>query len=246
MPEGGGGVLERVSRHISLSRHFGHYSKYADRIVAVSKGVRNFLSEYCKDGDKIVVVPTGVDVGRLHVSFSRPQSPFVFLAVADGAEGAAAILEAGGRMARSSHGFRIRLAGGAETAAVADAMFRKTPDWLDVVGEVRDYVPLYDSASCFVSAASGDVGPDIIEASISGLPLIISNRGIGQGWNAIPSTFQFDYPDSVDLARKMSIVMGTDRDRLARKCEVSSRANSAKYSLDGWANHIITIYRDLK
>lgn len=212
----------------------------------MSKGVRDFLSGYCKDGDKIVVVPTGVDVGRLHISFARPQSPFVFLAAADGQEGVAAILEAGGRMARGSRDFRIRLMGGAEAAAVAGATFRQKPEWLDIVGDANDNVPLYDSASCFVSAGMGDVGFDVIEASISGLPLIISNKEIEQGWNDVPSMFQFDYPDSKDLARKMSIVMGTDRERLARKCEISSRSNSAKYSLDGWANHIITIYRDLK
>lgn len=248
LPDGSGGVLERARRRIGLLRHFGRYSKYAGRIVAVSKGVRDFLSGYCKDANKIVVVPMGVDTGRLHVSFSRPQSPFVFLAVADGAEGAAAILQAGGRMASSRHDFRIRLAGGAEVVAAAGSMFRQAPDWLDVVGEVDDYVPLYDSASCFVSAGRGGVPSDVIAgASISGLPMIVSSKEGAQWWkDSAPSVFMFRYPSSVDLAKQMEFVMGVDKDKLAQRCEVSSKANSARYSLDAWASHVVTIYRDLK
>lgn len=248
LPDGSGGVLERARRRIGLLRHFGRYSKYADRIVAVSKGVRDFLSGYCKDASKIVVVPMGVDTGRLHVSFSRPQSPFVFLAVADGAEGAAAILQAGGRMASGRHDFRIRLAGGAEVVAAAGSMFRQAPDWLDVVGEVDDYVPLYDSASCFVSAGRGGVPSDVIAgASISGLPMIVSSKEGAQWWkDSAPSVFMFRYPSSVDLAKQMEFVMGVDKGKLAQRCEVSSKANSARYSLDAWASHVVTIYRDLK
>lgn len=246
--ESGGGMLERASRRFSLSRHFGYYSKRVDRIVAVSKGVRNFLSTYCKDEDKIVVVPTGVDVSELHISFVRPQSPFVFLAFADSAEGVATILEAGSRVANHRGDFRICLSGGSEVATIVSNAFRQIPEWLDVKVDCKDYVSLYDSASCFVSADRGGVPYNIIAgASISGLPLIVSNGEATRWWSSsTPSVFQFNYPSSIDLARTMKFVMGIDREKLAQKCEISSRVNSAKYSLDSWANHIITIYREIR
>lgn len=240
-------MLERALRRFSLSRHFGYYSKRVDRIVAVSKGVRNFLSTYCKGDDKIVVVPTGVDVSELHISFVRPQSPFVFLAFADSAEGVATILEAGSRVASNRGGFRICLAGGSEVATIVSNTFRQIPEWLDVKVDCKDYVSLYDSASCFVSADRGGVPYNIIAgASISGLPLIVSNDDSAQWWSAsTPSAFMFNYPSSIDLARAMKSVMGIDKEKLAQKCEISSRVNSAKFSLDSWANHIVAVYREI-
>lgn len=246
--ESGGGILERTLRHFSLSLHYGHYSRHVDRIVAVSKGVQNTLSAYCKDKDKIVVVPSGVDVGELHISFVRPQSPFVFLAFTDSAEGVATIIDAGSRVASNHGDFRICLSGGTEVATIVRNKFRQIPKWLDVKVDSKDYVSLYDSASCFMSVDQGNVPYNIIAgASISGLPLIVSNKEAVQWWsNSTPSVFLFNYPSSIDLARMMKFVMGIDKEKLAQKCKISSHVYSAKHSLDSWANNIMAIYREIR
>ena len=259
-------LIRKLKTHISFWLHYGYWGKKA-YFVPVSTEVGNIENHYRNHFfsfpneelpneilEKVQlirgeVVINGIDMSRIEAKYpyELPKGKIRFLTFGGHTirKGIPTILDAAEKLESYGIDFMLSITKGVGTLDYINQRYaNQLPTWLVLLDQTENICALFDSHSCFISAALKEtMSMAIAEASIYGLPVIQSNIA-GTWWNSSnPSTFLFHVGNADDLSNKMIEVIKANRVNLKEKCRETSENNYMLLSMQRWCGKIIEIYK---
>jgi len=181
------------TRHL-LTRIGGRYvyTHLTDRVITVSEGVRQYLISRGVSGEKIISVPTGIDLKRfdsartdladMRERFHVPREAFVIgiIAVLRGAKGHRFLLQALKILAPEFPRMKLLIAGTGPQERNIRTLIKELglEEQVQMLGHVDDIPSLLTALDVFVLPAREEaLGTALIEATAMGVPVIATRVG---------------------------------------------------------------------
>lgn len=236
-------------------RHYGWPFLTAKRggggspcIIGVCNNEPNFIRKFrlgihtCEG-----IIPNGINIQRISQGMKRSHDTFSFLAFAGRhiEKRVDFLLLAADSLIKEGYKIRVVLVDGNSPTA-AENLFSSRPDWLTEIKPKEDINEIFALADCFVSTSVHETFSYAIgEATVFGLPIIQSDIE-GTMWNASnPSAFLFKSESVEDLKRVMLQVMAIPPELLSKRCAASAANIIRDYSLETWANKVVSFFQSI-
>ncbi len=155
------------------------------------------------------------------------------------------LLLAADSLVKAGYKLRVVVVDG-QSPTHAGNLFTESPEWLTEIKPQEDINAIYALADCFVSTSVHETFSYAIgEAAVFGLPVIQSDID-GTMWNASnPSAFLFKSENVEDLKRVMLNVMTTSSEQLSKQCAASAANIIKNYSLETWAEKVVSFFQSI-
>jgi len=194
------------------------------------------------------VIPNGINLSRIKKRSCNRHQPFTFLSFGGRniQKRVDLLMKAASELVVNGTDLEVLITEGTDTRHVVESSFARIPSWLKLVPQTDDVNSLFTRADCFVSASAHETfSYAVAEASIYGLPVVQSDIE-GTQWNAgNPSAFLFPRGDVEGLKAAMLRAMDEYPQSLNYKCEITSAANRAAYSLEAWSKKVINFFESI-
>ncbi len=266
------GIAARLSgRKVIRSRHVANpvrshfmgrmvYGALCDRIVTTSESIKAGMVEKGVPAEKIISVPTGIDVsvfdhrrekGKYRSEFGIPSSAFLvgMVSVLRGDKGPDVFIKAAGIVLKKSDDIFFTLAGdGWMSGKIKDMVDGlKGKEKIILPGYRRDIPDIMGDLDvlCLPAKAPEGVPQVILQAHAMVVPVIASDIG-GINEVAIPgkTSLSIKPGDHEELAGAI-LELYKNRDKAGKLASEGHRLVSEKYTLEGMLNSMEQIYRSL-
>ena len=176
-------MLEEDQNRTIWSQKGCRFFSLADRVIAISKCVRNKYKAFIPD-NKLVLVYNGIDTGQFLFTGEKKNDKYVFLSVGnmDGGKGQDIIIKAAKILKEyeSSLNFQVLLVGDGREKEYYEQLTEKLKikDTVIFLGNRKDVCSLYAKADFFVmSSACEAFGRVTVEAMLGQCTIIGANSG---------------------------------------------------------------------
>lgn len=218
-------------------------------IIAVCSHELNFIRPF-RLGKRIneTIIPNGVNLDRIHVKEYNPHRIPTFVAMGGRniQKRTDILVKAAKFLHQKGVNIKVNIVGTNETKREIESNVGKLPSYIEIIPPREDINAIYEMADCFVSTSIHETfSYAIAEASYAGLPIIQSNIE-GTKWNNDGKcTFLFNSGNAVDLANTIEKFLAVDSDDLKKRSSIASTYISETYSIENWADKIISFFESI-
>jgi glycosyltransferase involved in cell wall biosynthesis len=235
------------------------YTHRVSRVIAVSEGIRRMVQETGIPADKVILIPSAVDLERFRDLRSREacrrelgvgENDFLVGAVGHLAahKGHEVLIAAAGRLRHEGRGFRFLIVGSGEREAALRRQIEATGvgEIFRLLGfreEVAEILPALDLLA--FPSLSGEGSPAALkEAMACGIPVVASDisgvrevvRSGEEGWLLPPGD-----PESLSAA----ILQFASQPGLALECGRRGRLRCREFGVERMVERTESVYREI-
>lgn len=249
-------LLKAVYQRLGFYLHYGRGSRKDIYAISVCQEMIDFIVRFGFKRQHAVCIPNGIDLSRITPPFSHvihnlankgwdKRAAYSFLAFGGRniSKRIDLFYKAGERLYKEGvTDFVCYVTIGTDTCETVKVLGGEQP-WFKLIPQNDDINQIFAQADCFVSTSTCETfSYAIAEASYYGLPIIQSDIP-GTSWNR-PSqtTLWFESENVEDLARQMKRMMEVTPASLAHALQQASEGIQQNYSLDSWADKVISSY----
>jgi glycosyltransferase involved in cell wall biosynthesis len=239
--------LRRFKQKFIFFRHYKLFSGHV-HAIAVSEWIKNFVINAGFRRENMIVLPNGIDEQRIHpknLYYYNTIRPYSFLALSGRhhIKGIDILLEACEKLNKERMDFQLYLTNGRDTEEQILKKYDILPSWLHIIEQNENINEILSVADCFISSSRFETFSFVIaEAVLANMPVISSNIE-GVTWaKQLPCCFFFESENPDSLCAVMHSLAKDEDKTIFDKCVQSRQIVVDNYSINSWANKIITIY----
>lgn len=245
--------IKKLYQKFCFYKHYGYYAKDVS-IIGVCDEIKYFVKTFNWGRFHLeTTIPNGIDFSRITKTKNWENTEYVKTFLVFGGRNIQKRIDIALKAFNllnskpSLKPTKLIIVNGNGTQECINEIFNgKTPEWCKIIEPKEDISQIFSQADCFISTSVHETfSYAVCEATIYGIPVIQSDIP-GTKWNAFnPSTYVFKNLDINDLTNQIINVQNTPIQQISDNCKITRNNNMGKYSLENWANKVISFYKRL-